>query len=294
MTAQPDSLTSLKYLLEDVDPLRKKKLEQFLSLEMQTALSNTPLTTTNPFEQMLTLEEQLSQVHYSWFLPFLDPFPRHDKAYLIAALDEHAMKQLNQFYKLKYHKITLSLFAKRFALNTLFQNLISNQPAFIPSEYLPDNRLNALLSMPKLDLVALIDYLGLYDLSREINRVVQANQIQTIQETLTKTQIQFLREITKHKETLTFTLLGLNKWDGDLHNLKKVLHHRGLNRLAKALFGSHPSLFWHITHRLDTGRAKILNSLCHDIKNEKAKATLIHQVMHLISFFKKPSELGTS
>ena len=281
-------------MLEGVDPSRRNQLEKFLSAEAQTTLADTPLTTANPFEQKLSLEERLSHVHYTWFLPFLDPFSTHDKAYLIAALDEHSIKQLSQFYKIEDHDIILSPFAKKFVLNTLFQNLTSNQTAFIPSEYLPDNALNALLNMPKSDLVALIDYLGLYDLSKEIKRIVQASQIKTIQETLSKTQIQFLREIAKHKDALTFTPLGLDKWDGDLDNLKKVLHHRGLNRLAKALFGSHPSLLWHITHRLDTGRAKVLKKLCRDIRNEKAKETLVHQVMHLTTFLKNPKDLSTS
>ena len=60
--------------------------------------------------------------------------------------------------------------------------------------------------------------------------------------------------------------------------LKNILHHRGFNRLGKALFGCHPSFLWHLCHRLDTGRTKVLRKFFTDMNNKQAQEKLIHQI----------------
>ena len=71
--------------------------------------------------------------------------------------------------------------------------------------------------------------------------------------------------------------------------LKAILHHRGFNRLAKALFGCHPSLLWHISHKLDTGRTKVLRKFYTDINNDEALKSLTNQILELIPKVSKES-----
>ncbi|MCK4933977.1 MAG: hypothetical protein KAR79_00160 [Simkaniaceae bacterium] len=279
---------SLKYLLSSVGDERKSQLETFLSSDMLKRLEETPLATANPFEQKKSLEERLSQIHYTWHIPFLSPLSKHDKVYIIAALNPRASEPLSHFFKMENSNITLTTFAKTFAEEILFQKVISDEENYLPIEYLPENPLNLLLDLSKEVLISLIDYLGLYDLSTEIKQLVQVSKIKLLQEMLSQTQMKFLREIKAQKDLFSTTPLGLEKWDGDLDQLKKVLHHRGLNRLAKALYGATPALVWHITRHLDTGRAKVFQKLCRDINNEKAQDALVDQVIHLTTFLKNP------
>ena len=108
-----------------------------------------------------------------------------------------------------------------------------------------------------------------------------------IQKVLSKSQQDFLKSLFKGKEPISFARLNLDAWDGNEEKLKGILHHRGFNRLAKALFGCHPSLLWHLCHTLDTGRTKILRKFFTDINNEQIQKLLVKQILELIPMVQK-------
>ena len=171
--------------------------------------------------------------------------------------------------------------------SAIYQWLISDQKEFIPLEFLSPHPLNPLLTLSKGELQTLIDHLGLHDLGLEIKHVIKAEQIKNIQKVLTLSQHDHLKTLLKKKDLVSFAPLNLDGWDGREETLKNILHHRGCNRLAKALFGCHPSLLWHICHTLDTGRTKILKKLFTDVNNEQVLTLLIKQVLELIPMVQK-------
>ena len=61
-----------------------------------------------------TPEEALSSIHYSWFIPFLEPFCDSDKALILCAFSRSDKAKLYTHFELNDHKTTISDPAKRF------------------------------------------------------------------------------------------------------------------------------------------------------------------------------------
>lgn len=228
------------------------------------------------------MEGRLSRVHYSWLITFLEPFAEADKRMILSSLEKTQAAKLKNHFKIKDSSSPLKGVAKNYLVSAVYEWLVSDQKEFLPIEFLPDHPLNPLLDLSKQELQHLVDYLGLHDLAMELKHVIKSDQIKKIQKVITKEEQEFVKSLLKKKEPLTFARLNLDGWNGDGEKLKAILHHRGFNRLAKALFGCHPSLLWHITHRLDTGRTKILRKFFTDINNDEAHAALTKQILELI------------
>lgn len=225
-------------------------------------------------------EEQLFKVHYSWFIPLIETYSDSDKVAILSALSKDQYEKLSRHFFLgdkRYNYHTLGL---RYLRHTLFHLLTYDQKEFVPIAFLPTSNYNQLLSLSKNQMISLIDFLGLRDLSLEFKQIVKTDQLKELTRTLSKEQQIFLKEVMKKGETVKFPSLKLDQWDGTEAMLKKVLHQRGLNRLGKALFGCHPSLFWHLCHRLDVGRAHVLRKLMSQT-NEDVQNALEVQVLEL-------------
>lgn len=274
-------------LLEQNPPRKQSAFASFLSHEERERLQQTPSAEGNPFAHIYTMEQRLSIIHYSWLITFLEPFAEKDKLMILAALHPKQVDKLQSYFKIKDSPFSIKPFAKKYLVQAIYDWLISDQKEFLPFEFLPEHPLNELLTLNKRELQALVDYLGLHDLALELKHVIKADQIKKIQQVLSKDEQSYLKTLLKVKEPLSFARLNLDKWNGDGPQLKAILHHRGFNRLAKALFGCHPSLLWHISHRLDTGRSKILRKFFTDINNEEAHQILISQILGLIPIIQK-------
>lgn len=236
----------------------------------------------DPFAHALTIDERLKGIHYSWMITFLEPFAENDKALILSSLEKTQAEKLKKHFKMKEKVFPLKKKGKQYLAEALYHWLISDQKEFLPIEFLPQHPLNPLLNLSKRELQTLVDYLGLHDLALEVKHVIKADQIKKIQKVLNKGEQEYLKNQIKKKEPISFARLNLDGWNGDGEKLKAILHHRGFNRLAKALFGCHPSLLWHLGHRLDTGRTKILRKFFTDIKNDEARSTLINQALEII------------
>ena len=236
----------------------------------------------DPFTHIISMTERLGKIHYSWLITFLEPFAESDKRMILSALDATQASKLQKHFSLPDQALPLKGVAKDYLVSAVYEWLISDQKEFLPFEFLPDHPLNPLLSLSKKELQHLVDHLGLHDLAMELKHVIKSEQIKKIQKVLTSEERKFVTSLMKKKEPLSFARLNLDGWNGDGEKLKTILHHRGFNRLAKALFGCHPSLLWHLCHRFDTGRTKILRKFFTDIRNEEAHQALIQQILELI------------
>ncbi len=122
----------------------------------------------------------------------------------------------------------------------------------------------------------------MHDLSLELKTMVSASHIKNIETILPTHQRQYLKKLSQKIEPISFRPMGLSHWDGNESQFKKILHQRGLNRLSKALTESNTSLLWHLSHKLDMGRASIVKTLYKEIKNKKAQRVLVTQVCDII------------
>lgn len=273
-----------KDLFQKLSPEKQKALAPFLSTEDNNQLKDLSLPKNISFDALPSLKTRLANIHYSWFIPFLEPFSERDKVHILSAIETPQAEKLKALLKLPDELKSLSFHVTNYLQETLFSYLISDQKEFVPEELLPDHPFNSLLLLSKNKLQMLATYLGLHDLVLELKHVVKAEQIKKIQKILTPTEQSYVKKLLKQKEPVSFARLNLDKWDGNEEKLKKILHHRGFNRLGKALFGCHPSLLWHLCHRLDTGRTKVLRKFFTDTNNKQAQEKLIHQTLELVEF----------
>ncbi len=268
-------------LLERCDPDKKEKLLKYLPEGDQDELQKLSSVSFPFLKEHKGLADFFKEIHYSWIITFLGTFSEGDQLIFIASFEDEEAEKLCEMFDISSKRPILEPLAKHFVHSILFEWLTKNQKEFLPYSFLPDNPLNFLLSLKKSELVTLADLLGLHDLSAETRHIIQSKTLTNIQTLLKKDKLSYFKELLKQQEPVTFAPLGLEKWDGDKDKLLKILHNRGINRIAKALYGSHPALLWHISHRLDTGRAKILKKHCSDIKNKKAHKILTSQLLTL-------------
>ncbi|NGX51212.1 MAG: hypothetical protein K1060chlam2_01074 [Chlamydiae bacterium] len=284
------SWIAFRDLLERCERDKKAALMHYLSREEQEKLGEVSSPEQNPFVSCLSTEQRIANVHWSWLIPFLEPFAEKDKLLILSALDKVPAEKLRKQFKISKPLPSPSSHGLSYLHSAIYHWLISDQKGFIPLEFLPQHPLNGLLTLSKSELQILINYLGLHDLAVEFKHIIKAEQIKKIQKVLTTVQQDFLKSLLKGKEPLSFTRLNLDSWNGDEEKLRSILHYRGFNRLGKALFGCHPSLLWHICHTLDTGRTKILKKFFTDINNMKIQELLVKQVLELIPMVQKKNE----
>lgn len=270
---------ALKTLLGSVDEETRQRLAALIPDEDLPHLS-AALAASSVDD--LFKEPDLTSVHYSWFIHLFENYSENDKHLLSSILSKTQYTKLAEIFSLPDAPLQLSPFAEKFLRHKIYAWLTHEQKEFVPPEYLPEHALNHLIALSKPQLVSLVDYLGLRDLSVEFKRMIQSHQINQVKSHLADEKKKHLKELLKEEEPIAFTSLKLEGWAGDIDELHLVLHQRGLNRLGKALYGCHPSLFWHICHKLDVGRAKILRKLASDVANGKVQQILIGQVTELI------------
>lgn len=284
------SWIAYRFLIEKNRPNKQSEFMRYTPEGEWEKLSETPLPETDPFSHFIPLENRLKAIHYSWLITFLEPFSEPDKEKILSALDPIQAKKLQSHFKIKGPLMRLSPHAKRFLNFSIYGWLISEQKEFVLREFLPAHPLNLILDLKKQEIQHLVNLLGLHDLALEMKKIIKSEQIKKIYRTLSKIERDYLKILLKEREPVSFARLNLEGWDGNQQKLKKVLHHRGFNRLAKSLFGCHPSLTWYLTHKLDTGRSKIFRKFFTDINNSQAQDALINQVVKLISFIRKHYE----
>lgn len=64
--------------------------------------------------------------------------------------------------------------------------------------------------------------------------------------------------------------------------MNHLLHYRGLLRLAKGVIKEDSSFKWHLLHRLDIGRAKIIQKELYKKQDLSLVSYFKNQVLHII------------
>jgi hypothetical protein len=227
---------------------------------------------------------RLSRIHYSWMVPIVQSFSRGMQPILLSALPEPHSSRLSKLLRKQSSQTALNPLFKNYLLGIFYAKL--QQPEMVPWEMLPPTPMTMLGQLGKPKLVELIDFIGIYDLASEIRHVVDKRYLERFYLCLTPKKQHFLRVCLNQKEKLATPRLELEGWRGDCTQLAKILHRRGLLRLAGALSGQHPDLIWHICHIFDTGRGTFLQK--HVLPEEVPHVTHVlgQQVASVISFLK--------
>jgi hypothetical protein len=282
---QAKGLLMLKTLLSFYHKGSSEQVLKYLPPEEAKACMELSVHNEDLSSIFISPEINLANVHYSWLTPVFKKISPAIHPWILSALSQQQASRLGPLVKSKPLKTSLSPLAQRFFLNFFYNKF--KDPHVLPLSFLPPTPLTFLMKKSKEELVEAVDFLGLYDLAEEIRHVVDKNILKTVYQCLSPKKQQFLRICLHQKEKLAVSKLGLESWDKDCKKLEKMLHRRGINRLANALSGENPDFFWHVIHVLDTGRGAILSQSY--IKEEIAGITpaLRQQVINVFNFFKK-------
>jgi hypothetical protein len=227
----------------------------------------------------------IKRLHYSWLKPVIEKFSSAMQPFFIASLPRELSLRMQRHMDptLKVNPLADSL--KPFFLRILYDTLDADDR--LPIEYLPDSPLSLLVGWSKKELVNLIDFLGLHDLSGEIRQVVAKQALSSVYECLSPKQTAYLKMCLHQKDSVKSPPLKLNFKQLDCALLLKDLHRRGLMRLGKALSGQHPDLIWYLSHTLDTGRGSLLSQFYSPQPTPKITQALTIQVVNVMNFLKK-------
>jgi len=91
----------------------------------------------------------------------------------------------------------------------------------------------------------------------------------------------------QHQEPILFKAMGIYQGELTESVLRAFVRQRGLNRLAKALYGQQESLIWYIQHKVDKALGEGLQALCVPTVPSHAGKILEEQVVDALSFIKK-------
>jgi len=280
-----------KAFLQKCPPDQRGALISYLPAEAQKNLDRTPLPSSDPCQGVTPPEELLDKIHFTWFAPFLRTLSENDIRLYFAVLNDTQAKELKKALLFSNHLPTLTPLATLFLQRSLWGKMLERGEEPLPPEGLPKSPLNQLLQFTYKELISLIDLLAIHDLTVELRQIIDTAKLKKIYSLLTKRQLAYLKTLAQKKETLSFKKMSLSIWDGNPEHLKTMLQQRGINRLAKSLFGESSSLLWHLTHRLDIDRANILQNLCNPLDHPQAIGILRGQVAELIQSIKNSTHL---
>ncbi|MEZ5315292.1 MAG: hypothetical protein R3E91_03660 [Chlamydiales bacterium] len=238
------------------------------------------------FPKLLAQNEWIESMHFSWFyLPLKSLKPEIQKLFL-SLLPEKKAVELSKMLSLPLEKLSYSSFMIPFLMN-IFKKKILGEIDIISEDCLPASDLNPLLKLTRLELLNLIDLLGIHDLSIDLRQIVDREILKNIYSALFSEQIHFLHYCTKQPIKWIPPTLGLLRWNRSKEKLQHLLHERGLIRLGGALFDQNESLKWYLIHRLDTGRAELIQKIFSNNQNSLPYPYFKNQVIHILQRYKK-------
>lgn len=260
-----------------------------LNPEEAKIIAAMPISAQQPSEVLVATLELLKQrVHYSWLEPIVMEFSPAMRGLLISILPEEQASSLSK-------RVAVPLLpppsdpVKRFFSNVLYDKL--NAQAIVPPGFLKETPFSILLNLEKVQLITLIDYLGIYDLAFELREIVDKEVIKDVYAALSARKLNFLKVCLHQKERVQVAKMGLKNWRGDAAKLLRILHRRGIQRLACALSGQQPDLLWYLSRRLDSGRGRLLLAGYSKSEIRTATAVMAQQVLNTINFIRKMGEM---
>lgn len=274
-------------LLIQCTPEKRSALFKLLPKNKQEEIQAIVPAWEDPMQTPDPLERQLENIHASWLAPYLRTFSESEIRLFISSLKDSHAKELQKTLLFTNHVSTLTPIAKRFFQKTLWEYLGGDKE--LPLSCLPSSNMNELLKVDPAVLQKVIFCLGLHDLGQEIRQIIDTAKLRRIQAALSPEESHYLKALMQKKEPVTFKKISLAQWNGDIDTLRKTIQGRGLNRLAKAVYGEHESFVWYLSHRLEMETASQFLKLSTPIEPAQAREALAGQVEELLAMFHTPT-----
>lgn len=246
-------LIAMSYRLGKLDEAKRKRIILHLPKEDATFLEKLPKFQEISSLAFISREELLKRIHPSW-------------------LKKNPLKQ----------DVSHPL-VKQFIGDFLLQDL--DLP--LPPQFISKGPLDFLLNLSSEKLVTLCRFLGLYDVSLEMKKIVQSQQLKKIEKAFSGAEILFLNEIQKDRHPVAFIEIGLWNWDGDEKNLQEIVLARGINRLAKSLSDAGGTFLWYLAHSLPLEVGSKFQKFHKVLEEKKIVDILIKQVESAWRFMQK-------
>ena len=271
------ALAMLKGLLEESG--YSNELLRFLPQAQKEALQTLSSPQSADFKSLLSMDLWSQPIHFSWFSQALSDYPPSAQALFLCALPASQVQGVREMLTLTFPEKPTAPLVRPFILDTLRK--VMQDPDLVSEQHLPPSPLNCLLQIERKHLVQTADFLGLYDLAADLRQVVDKELLGKIYQALNSQQLHFLHYCSKQPIKWVSAKLGLLAWDGSKKQLNHLLHYRGLIRLAKAMHQEDSSFRWHLLHRLDTGRAKIIQKELYQKQDPALVTYFKNQVLHV-------------
>lgn len=273
-------------LLEQVPYDQRESLLDLLSPEERALAAAQIPANIDIQESFPDYAEQLASIHPSWIAPLLRQFTERDIRLFLAVLEENQAESIRRIIRLNNHVPVLKSLGIEFCQKWLLQSLTQDSGDVLPVHCLPPSPLNALLQSNHQELTHIAEHLGLYDVAFDLRRIIDTAKIKKIYACFTQEEVNQLRKLIHSRDPVSFKSLGLQDWDGNTSSFKKTVLQRGINRLAKAFYPEHPSLKWHIVHRLDEDQGTLFVQLCTPLNIPNAVSALREQVLEALDITK--------
>ena len=275
-----------KAFLQKLPVDKGRALLRFFSLEQKKKMEEAPSTWKDVTTELASTKQRLSLIHFSWFLPFLRSLSEKDIRLFLGALGKQQAEQIAQQLKLSNYSHSLSSLATTFLEETLLKKVSLGEAHLLVPEALPSSSLNILLSIPLELLKKVIRFLGLHDVAAEVKYIIDSSKLKKLYALLSEIEHNYLKILQQTPEPVIFARMGLSQWEDKEESVNLLIYQRGLNRLAKASYGEHPSFIWHLKHKMEVDQAMLFDKMCCALENSSAKTVLSSQILELLSFLK--------
>ncbi len=249
--AQPLKSFLLKRYGEEIG-----SVSQFLPKQLREEVLSIKASPQDPASFLLDPEELIRGVHISWLEKYLSTVEESWRVIFFSLLPITKQKALARGMQSPIHPIPLSSFARASFTRRFFDQWDSLPTC--PKSALPHGFALDLLEQPTKVLVELVDYLGIYDLSRELHTVVDGQLLRRVLDTFSHPKREFLKKQMRQRPRILASPFGIVRWDGDQTKLLNFTHFRGLVWLSRSLSIQDENYWWYLTHKLDRGRASVL------------------------------------
>lgn len=251
-------------------------------MEMAKQIDSETVDSTDAASVFAIPEDRIAKVHYSWLLEPVNEIPEPRRSIFIHSLPPTHRVPIIEALKIpSLKKIDYPPKIKDFLLGQFYKK-IDGINEVTPEAYLETEPLTFLLSADRQILLETCDYLGIYDLAVNVRQTVDKSKLKRIVDCLSPPKQKFLKMLLSRQDKIQMPELDLSSWQGNCGQLNKILHKRGLVRLAVALSGHSSDFIWHFTHHLDTGRGKIIQKY-YTPEIHPSSSVLTEQVVFIIN-----------
>lgn len=282
-------LLTLQALCQTFEKQAATSLYKLFPKEVEIELLGNPKSYALP-KSLFDVESIFASIHYSWLLSHLEKYPASERTFFFSSLPKILQEGLSQMMQPKLYVIPLSPLAKNFFLQKMTQDWLTSEKS-LPKEFIEPTPLKELLNLTKLQLVTLIDYLGIQDLSIDLRKVLDKKVLEEINQKLSAQQKSYLNFCLKKGDLPLIKPEMISFWQKDPTVFANLIQQKGLARCAAGLAHESQDLIWHISHLLDIGRGK---ELMKQLKEReiakippKLKAQVAEQLLNLAAFLKK-------